>query len=519
MRTIHLATLALLAALPSGGAAQVVLPGSSPATDSIALPSGSIDRAIDELPGMIDAIMASSGVPGMAVAVVHGGETLFLQGFGVRDVRTMEPVTPGTVFQIASISKPVTSTVAAIAVSRGQVAWDDPIVTHLPDFRLSDELVTRAVTIGDMFAHRSGLPHAAGDDLEDLGFGRDEILARLWMHPADDFRTSYNYANFGTTTGAEAIAAAVGIAWESLAADYLYEPLGMTATSSRFADFIANPERATPHAFEDGRFQPLYQRNPDPQSPAGGVSSSAADMAVWMKLLLADGALDGRTLFEQGDLLPALLPQVTSAPARRMDARSAFYGYGFNHGITPGGRTIMSHSGAFLLGAATHFQLLPSEDLGIVVLSNGAPVGAVEAVAAQFMDVVQFGAPIRDWYGAYNSLMRGLHEPVGDLAAAIRPNPPWVPTDPDAYAGHYGNPYFGAAIVESGATGVSVTLGPEGQRFALEPWSPDVFALTPRGENAPAGSRSSVRFDLDDGTLTIDYLDRSGLGTWTRSGP
>jgi CubicO group peptidase (beta-lactamase class C family) len=200
---------------------------------------------------MVADIMARSGVPGMAVAVVHDGETVFARGFGIRRAGEAAEVTPETVFQIASISKSVSATVAAIAVSRVLAHWDDPVATHLPGLRLSDPYITAHATIGDFFAHRSGLPAAAGDDLKDLGFDRATILARLEQLPLDAFRISYHYANFGTTVAAEAVAAAAGRDWEELADALLFAPAGMTATSYRHADFLARENRAALHARED----------------------------------------------------------------------------------------------------------------------------------------------------------------------------------------------------------------------------------------------------------------------------
>lgn len=517
--SLRLAVLAAITILTGPGFAQGVIPGQTPARDVAMLDATGFQSALDTLPDIVDDIMEQSGVPGMAVGVVQGDRTVFLEGFGVREIGTDLAVTPETVFQIASISKSISATVAAIAITRGGVKWDDPVVQHLPGFTLFEAHVGETVTIGDMFAHRSGLPYAAGDALEDLGYDRDEIISRLKLLPLDDFRTSYHYANFGITTGAEAIAAALDEPWEELTAELLFRPLGMDATSSRHADFLNHPQRATLHTFDEGRFEALFARDPDQQSPAGGVSSSARDMTYWLKLLLANGDANGETLFDMDAMAPALRPQVVSAPANVPEARSGFYGYGFNVGVSASGRPTMSHSGAFLLGAATHFQILPTDDIGIIVLSNGAPVGAVEAVAAHFLDVFQFGAPTRDWLAAYGGVMKALYEPVGDLAGARRSENAEPFGELDSLVGRYQNAYFGSANVKATDQGLVIELEPEGATFQLEHWSNTIFALTPRGENAPPGSRSSVAFDVEGGQFVIDYLNEDGLGTWTRATP
>ncbi|MEQ9126551.1 MAG: serine hydrolase domain-containing protein, partial [Alphaproteobacteria bacterium] len=166
---------------------------------------GRIDAALGRLDDLVAAILDRSKVPGLAVAVVRDGRTVYAKGFGVRRVGAPETVDSETVFQIASLSKAVGATVVAAQVTAGQVAWDMPVTTALPWFALADPWVTRHVTVGDLYAHRSGLPDHAGDDLEDLGFGRQAILERLRLLPLAPFRASYAYTNFGLTAAAEAV--------------------------------------------------------------------------------------------------------------------------------------------------------------------------------------------------------------------------------------------------------------------------------------------------------------------------
>jgi CubicO group peptidase (beta-lactamase class C family) len=160
---------------------------------------------------------------------------------------------------------------------------------------MSAPWVTSEITIRDFYSHRSGLPEHAGDLLEDLGYSREEVLHRLrFQHPDTSFRSGYAYTNFGMTEGAVAAAAAAGMEWEDLSAEKLYEPLGMTATTSRYDEFMAHPNKALGHVLVDGKWVHRVQRQPDAQTPAGGVSSSVNDLAKWMRLQMAEGMFDGR---------------------------------------------------------------------------------------------------------------------------------------------------------------------------------------------------------------------------------
>ncbi len=501
-----------------------VTTGAMPYQDVVTLPEGSVDRAVEELPDIVRTVMGRTGIPGAAVAVVHGGETVFAEGYGVRKLGEDAAVDTDTVFQIASLSKPVGATVVARQVSQGVLDWTTPVAGLLPGFGLADPWVSTHATIGDFYAHRTGLSMAAGDSLEDIGYDRDYVIDHLRYQPLNPFRASYGYANFGITVGAEAVAAAAGEDWETLSEEQLYRPLGMDLTSSRHDDFLARENRATLHTkVGDRTFEALYERDADAQSPAGGVSSTVEDLSEWMKLILASGTYDGEELLAEDALLPAISTQSISFHPTAPDQRAGQYGFGFGVGVQPGGRVSLSHSGAFTLGAATTVQMIPSADIGVVVLTNAGPVGAPEAIAAAFLDEVQFGYGVRDWVEAYGNVTAGYYAPAGDLAGETPPTDPAQAKPLSAYAGQYTNEYYGTATVREEDGVLVLAVGPDGaSTFVLEHWDGDTFAFVPRGENAPAGSLSSVAFTggAPATSMTVDFFRTTtgDLGTWQRAG-
>ncbi|WP_156921953.1 serine hydrolase [Azorhizobium doebereinerae] len=482
------------------------------------IPPERIDAAIASLDSVAADLMKRSGIPGMAIAVVRGGKTVYAKGFGVRKAGEAAPVDADTVFQIASLSKSLSASVVAQQVGAGVVGWDTPIVRHLPWFRLADPWVTSHVTIADMFSHRSGLPDHAGDDLEDLGYGRRTILERLRLLPLDSFRNTYAYTNYGITAGAEAVAAAAGKSWESLAEEVLYKPLGMTSTSERYADYARRPNRALLHVQVDGRFQAKFTRDADAQSPAGGVSSTVNDLARWMDFVLQDGTFEGRQVVPAAALLPAARAEMISSPSAAMDARPSFYGYGIGVSITSSGRVALDHSGAFSLGASTNYRMLPSQGLGIVILTNAAPTGVAEAIGADFMDRVETGQPTRDWYAAYAPIMTQLNAPAGSLVGKSPPAAPQPAARLGAYAGTYGNAYFGPATISRIDGGLELKLGRS--RYRLSHWTGDTFAFHPSAENETLGSQAAISFKMGGKgharDFTIDYLNELGLGRFVR---
>lgn len=484
------------------------------------VPPGQIDSAIARLDSLAAVMLGRTHIPGLAISVVRDGKTVYAAGFGVRRVGTTDAVDADTVFQLASLSKSVGATVVAHQVAAGVITWDTPIVRHLPWFTLGDNWITHRVTIADMYAHRSGLPDHAGDDLEDLGYDQAQVLHRLRFARLHSFRGEYAHTNFGLTAAAEAVAAASHTDWATLSQRTIYAPLGMDHTSSRFQDFISQPNHAAGHVLIDNTYQAKYQRQPDAQSPAGGVSSSANDMARWMAMVLQGSSYQGSRIVAPDALLPAITAQIVTGPSSTADARPAMYGYGFGVGTLPSARMELSHSGAFALGAATNYVIIPSLGIGITVLSNAAPIGAVEALGMDFMDLVQFGVITRDWLSAYGQLMAPMNAPSGSLVGKQPPEHPAAALPLRAYTGVYNNAYFGDALVTQRDNALVLRLGPAGQEHSLRHWDANVFTYQPSGENANHGSISQVTFSMKSptqaGTLTIEFYRDSGWDRFDR---
>ncbi|TCT08642.1 serine hydrolase [Paralcaligenes ureilyticus] len=491
-------------------------------TAGVPIVDGQIDRAIAQLDALADSVMKKSGIPGMSVAVVKDGKTVYAKGFGVRKIGEDARVDADTVFQLASLSKALGSTVVAHQVGEGIIRWKTPVVKHLPWFALDDPWVTQHVTIGDLFSHRSGLPDLAGEDLINLGYNKQEIIKSLRFLRLKPFRNSYSYSSMGLTAAAESVAAASGEDWATLSQNVLYGPLGMSSTSSRYADFAKRSDRAYAHIRGAHGFEAIYTPQTDSQAPAGGASSSANDMAKWMAMVLQYGRYQGRRIVAKDALLPAITPQTLTHRPTSASARSSFYGYGFNVGIQPSGRVMLSHSGALTEGVATTFELIPSAHVGIVVLSNASPVGAVEALAVEFTELVQLGTITRDWYSLYANAMAGMDTPFGELAGQHPPMQANTGSPPASYTGTYTNNYFGPITVKDHAGKLLLTIGPQNRKYTLQPWGKNRFVFPLSTQYEPPGSVSSADFTMSDTgkgkSLMIEFLNRNGQGTFVRRG-
>ena len=297
----------------------------------------------------------------------------------------------------------------------------------------------------------------------------------------------------------------------------LYQPLrNEELTSSRFTDFIASPNRAFGHVRQDGAWVAKYARDPDAQSPAGGVSSSARDMATWLRLQLGRGTLDGRELVKAAPLDETHRPQIVSTPAENpMVDRPAFYGRGWGVSYDEQGRIRWSHSGGFNLGAATCVNVLPIKQIGIVALTNSQPIGVPEAVCRSCLELLLTGKVERDWLALFKPLF------APDYGTAVNYSKPPTPQSPPlsaaAYLGNYHSELFGTIVTDAGLV---LKLGPKQQSFALQHFARDVFKFTNRSAKmayGPSAVTFTVGADQKATLVTIENLDTNGQGTFSRT--
>lgn len=477
-----------------------------------------VQKAIDEIDALAQKQIDSGAAPGLAISVVFDDKMIFAKGYGLRQVGKPEKVDADTVFQLASVSKPVGSAILARAVADKYCTWDTKIADLDPDFALAEPWVTANLSVRDLYAHRSGLADHAGDLLEDLGWDRTQVLHQLrYLEPASSMRSKYAYTNYGITEGAVAVSKKVGKSWEDLSDEWLYKPLGMESTSSRYADFAARPNKASGHMRLDGKWAHRVQRMPDGQSPAGGVSSSVNDMAKWMRMQIAQGRFEGKQIVPAEAIAETHKPQIVTGSSP-INGLPEFYGLGFNVSYDRHGRLVLGHSGAFALGAGTNVKMIPAEKLGICVLVNSAPEGVAETLANIFVDTAIYGKPTQDWAALFKQIFADpatLGEFVGGFGKP--PAKPVAALSNAAYVGVYDNKYFGKIKITDNGGALSATMG-NGITVSLKHFDRDNFTFDMLRENIMSnnGVTFAVGGDGKAESLTIDTFNQDGQGRFER---
>lgn len=403
-------------------------------------------RGLDQL---IEKLRQEWEVPGLAVALVTPDRILYAKGFGQRDVAGRRPVTPNTLFGIASCSKSLGAATVCLLASEGHLSLDQPIHDYWPGFRLRDDHATLRCTARDLLSHRSGLPRHDLVWYHNSSVPRAELVRRLrYLPPVDELRTAFHYQNLGYTALSQLIqeVSPGHASWEEVARRRLLIPLGMTRTNFSVHDSERDPDHSLPYRLRDIAPQPqlLPLEDVDALGAAGNVNSTALDMARWLQATLTDGVVGGQEVLPTDALHLTHEPQMTyDLRAPDEDVYTDTYAMGWVIGSYRGYR-LMSHSGS-LDGFTSEMAVLPAEGVGVVVLSNLDDTDLPHLLTNTLLDRLTGLTPI-DWSGRYR-----YYEEEDARAAAAEdsiPDPFRVTgTHPahrlTAYAGHYRHPAYG----------------------------------------------------------------------------
>ena len=410
-----------------------------------------------DLDRFVTSVMREFQVPGIGLAIVKDGRVLLARGYGVRALGAPTPVDARTQFGIASNTKIFTATALGLLVEEGKLQWDAPVIRYLPAFAMYDPFVTRELTIRDLLVHRSGLGLGAGDLLwwPESTYDRKEIVRRLrFIPPATSFRSAYAYDNVLYTVAGEVIAAVSGLSWEDFVARRILAPVGMTGSNVRHSDAGQGDNIAMTHAEVDGVVRPVPPMKGDNVNPAGGINSSAEDMAKWLIVQLDSGRLsDGKRLFQPAttrELWTIVTPIPVGAPPPELPFhRSVFNGYALGLGVRDyRGTQMLSHTGG-LPGYLSKVTMIPALRLGVAVLTNQESGAAFNAISYKIVDHFLAAAPA-DYLTIYRTLdQRGRASVAAAEKAAVtardsasRPSLPL-----SRYAGTYTDQWYGDVTI------------------------------------------------------------------------
>jgi CubicO group peptidase (beta-lactamase class C family) len=294
--------------------------------------------------------MTEYHIPGVALGVMRDGQ-LTTRGFGVTNVDDPQPVTPDTVFALASISKTVTATAIMKLAAQGKVDLRAPVRTYLPDFRVADEAASRDVTILNLLTHTAGwegqltVPDHGVNTLADFVASMKDLpqLAppgRVW---------SYNNAGF--SVAGRVIEVVSGRSFQEAVRALVFQPAQLTSATTILGE-VTTHRFAVGHRDRNGRTEVVRPFILSANPPAGGVAMSIVDLLGYAKFHLGDPALE-----------------VMRTPQLRKNATDDDMGIGWQLRTIGDVRTA-SHGGTASGGLCLLLELVPERHLAFAILTN-----------------------------------------------------------------------------------------------------------------------------------------------------
>ena len=332
----------------------------------------------------LEAQIAYKGIPGVAVGVVSDQQLVWSKGFGFADVQGKRPMTPATLFRMASHSKLFTATAIMQLREQGKVRLDDPVSKHLPWFRLKSAGDDDGeVTIEQLVTHSSGLPREAGDHWSTNQFPTGDEIRRLMADRPAAFppATRWKYSNLAFSIAGMVVEAVSGEKWADYVQRHIFSPLGMTASSVDRNE----PGLTVPY----GRRMPDGSRAVFPfidargMASATGISSNVEDMAKFVSAQFRRGKTAGAQILSSGSLRE--MHRVRSVEETWTSGTAI--GFGVSR-IKD--KTYVGHGGGYL-GNTTNTLIQLDDRVGVIVLTNtndSDPSGLARQLMATVGDAV-----------------------------------------------------------------------------------------------------------------------------------
>ena len=393
--------------------------------------------------------------PGLALAIVKDGKVLMAEGFGLRNLNQNLPVTPETLFPIASCTKTFTALSIAILVDEGKLDWDVPVKEYVPFIRFFDDYTENHITLRDLLTHRSGLPQHYYMYFN-RHLTRDEIIERLkFLEPGRGFREVFQYSNLNYVIAAYIMEKVNASTWESFVKERIFAPLEMKKSNFIVSEHQNESDFALPYREENGKVKQTVFLDPNimGMGPAGAINSNATDLTNWLLFNLNNGKYKDRQIISEAKLKEIQRPQIMM-PGNITDERY-YSSYGMGWGITSyRGHLLLAHGGGFN-GFSSYVSVLPRDNIGIAILCN-----LENSVVPQILSNIIFdrllGLSELPWNdrmkAAMSKIKRTLQEIPGSPDQESKPSRPLKD-----YCGDYEHPAYGVLTVKKEKDRLSIT--------------------------------------------------------------
>jgi CubicO group peptidase (beta-lactamase class C family) len=441
------------------------------------------------------------GIPGMSVAIVKDGKIVFSKGYGVKELGKPEAPDANTIYAIASNSKAFTSAIIAQLVEEGKLNWNDKVRKHLPYFELYDPWVSQEATIRDILSHRIGLGTFSGDLIWYRSTLSAEQIVKTIKHlpRAYDFRSGYGYSNVMYITAGEVIRAVTGKSWGENVHERFLKPLGMDRSIWTTKDLDKKGNYASPHALFNGEHKPIVWEDWGTVAATGGIISSVNDMSQWIIFNLNHGIWKQDTLLsKQSRNMLWTNHNPFSVDHTSKDKSVHMRGYALGWSVNDyRGRLRVGHTGGYS-GMLSAVALIPDENLGVVVLTNG--MKSVFAPLVNYTIDAFLKAPERDWSTEILANQKNNPDTRVDDRKKARVTGTKPTLNEEKFIGEYEAAAYGTISVKKVNDKLKIYFQHTPDLTAtLEHWHYDVYELTWDNPEVLAWfTFGTVKFELDN---------------------
>jgi CubicO group peptidase (beta-lactamase class C family) len=442
-------------------------------------------------------------LPGLSVVIVKDGKTVWLKGYGVKDIISGSPVDESTLFMIASNTKLFTGTALSLLETRGKLNLNDRITQYFPDFQLYDPISTQLVTIRDMLTHRIGTKTFQGDfTFWNTKLSRLQIMQRMkLLKPSTLFRQDYGYCNSCFLTAGEVIPKVTGQSWEDFIRDTIIKPLEMNSTLVLSTGIEKAANVVTPYTTSyTGTLQKVPYDNWNNLAPAASIVSNASDLAHWLQFQLDSGRYNGKRILPWVALLKTRDVNISTGSRKSGSLPMHFRGYGLGvFAADYNGRQIYWHTGG-AGGMVSNVCFVPEERLGIAILTNNDNQNFFEALRYQILDAY-LGVPyVNRSKQQLKGFKDGLREQLREIAtwkARLKGAKPTLPLT--AYLGTYTNELNGDITITTSGNGLKINFATKPELNARLDYLDNSEWLM-QYDNIEYGI-FTIKFDIDEGKV------------------
>lgn len=363
------------------------------------LPPERITTTLADYTRWLDVIEQRHAVAGLATAVVYDNKVIYEHTLGYADASNDAPVTPDTVFRLASLSKAFATAIAGLLINDGDFGWDTRLVDVLPFFKLKDAEASSQATVRDILGQRLGLPHNTFDNMLQDNVPYEELVRRLdEVDLTCGVGQCYGYQNVAFSLIGDVIYAKTGDFFYHQVDKRLFFPLGMKTASYGRDALESNKSWARPHRRAGSGWVPFEPKEAYYRvAPAAGVNASLRDMEQWLIAqmggrpdVLSPSLLD--VLHAPGVPTPV---ELHSMPWRSARLSSANYALGWRV-FTYAGQTLIFHAGE-VESYRTLIAFFPKYHIGMVTLVDSPGPIPFELMPMVFDELL--GLPHVDWAG------------------------------------------------------------------------------------------------------------------------